>query len=875
MNLTDKITLNGKKERYGTVFLVALSMTLIIFLPFIISGKGYFLQYGDFNVQQYPFYMHAHDMIKSGAWGWDFKTDIGANFIGSYSFYNLGSPFFLLTLLFPQKAVPYLIGPLLAVKISLCAVSAYAYLRNFIRDKDWALIGSLLYAFSGYSLFNIFFNHFHEPMIVFPLLLLALEKLMSENKKGVFCLAVFINAFVNYFFFVGEVIFVIIYFFVRLVSHGNWHFNIGKCLRIAFEAVLGLCLSAALLLPAVVEVLKSPRVDTLLYGWNSLLYPETQRYLNIIESMFFPPDLPARPNFTPDAGAKWGSVAAYLPAFGMVGVIAWLKSHPTHWLKRMFIVLMFFAFIPILNSSFMLFNATYYARWFYMLTLITALTTVTAFNAKNTNLKSGFKWGAGITLAITLALGFTLASPATTSSEAKYGLYAFADRFWVYAAIALVSLGAVLAVIKLQENGKRKIATLVSFGAVVIVSCTMWIYFIAEGHTLSYSNNDYVVPYALEGEEKVSMPEGEKEKAQDAMFRIDTYGTMDNMAMFWDMSSINAFHSIIPHTAVEFYESVGIERVVATRPTAEPYAIRSLLSVKYLFDDAKFSNTFGSPDKITTGDIFGAGVSESDMNMVTYTVSDGDVRIYPEEYKTANPGWSYVSTSCAHNLWQNDFYIPMGFTYDEYITEAEYYSFAEADRAAIMLKALVLSDEDAAQYDGTLSHMDVSTVFVTKEEYFSDCTRRAETSCKETYTPDEKGFSAEIALSESDLVFFSVPYDEGWSASVNGEKAKIYKVNVGFMAVECGEGENEIRFDYKTPGLKAGIVVTLVSIFVLAVYWVLSIRPKFLQKPLGKLYAKIDGVLEYKPIAQAYSLRELRAMEEQNGENTEENKAEN
>ncbi len=858
MDLINKLTLNGKKERYGTVFLIALVMTFIIFLPFVIMCRGYFLQYGDFNVQQYPFYMHAHDMIKSGSFGWDFKTDIGVNFIGSYSFYNLGSPFFLITLLFPSSAVPYLIGPLLAVKISLCAVTAYAYLRHFLKDKDWALIGGLLYAFSGYSLFNIFFNHFHEPMIAFPLLLLALEKLMSENKKGVFCLAVFINAFVNYFFFTGEVIFVIIYFTVRLISHGNWHFNSGKLLRIAFEAVLGLCLSSVLLVPAVVEVLKSPRVDTLLYGWNSLLYPETQRYLNIIESMFFPPDLPARPNFTPDSGAKWGSIAAYLPAFAMVGVIAWLKSYPSHWLKRMFIVLMFFAFIPILNSSFMLFNATYYARWFYMLTLITSLMTVLAFNTKHANLKSGFKWSAGIAIAISLAIGFTLASPSTTSSEAKYGLMNYADRFWVYVAIAIISLCAVFAVIRLQEKGRRKAASLAAFGAVILTSCTMWIYFIAEGQTLSYSNTDYVIPYALEGEEKLIMPNGEKEKAQNAVFRVDTYDTLDNIAMFWDMSSINAFHSIIPHTAIEFYESVGIERVVATRPGAEPAAVRSLLSVKYLFDDAVFTNNFGSADKINTGGVFDPTVSDSDKNTVTFITSDGEVHTYTENYQTANRGWSYVSSSCGHNLWKNDFYIPMGFTYDKYITEAEYHSFAEADRASILLKALVLSDEQAVRYDGMLTHMDVSTVFVTAEEYYADCTDRASVSCGETYTPDKNGFSAHISLSESDLVFFSVPYDDGFSASVNGKKVDIEKVNIGFMAVQCEAGDNEIRFDYKTPGLNIGIVITLVSLFVLVVYWIISVRPKFLHKPLGALYSKIDGILEYKPIAQAYSLRERR-----------------
>ncbi len=856
MNLLEKITLNGKKERTSTVFAIALIINLIIFLPFIISDRGYFLQYGDFNVQQYPFYMHAHDMIKNGSVGWDFKTDIGVNFVGSYSFYNLGSPFFLLTLLFPSGAVPYLIGPLLAVKISLCAVTAYAYLRHFVKDKDWALIGGLLYAFSGYSLFNIFFNHFHEPMIVFPLLLLALEKLMSQNKKGMFALAVFANAFVNYFFFTGEVIFVIIYFFVRLLSRGNWHLNAGKFLRIAFEAVLGLALSAVLLYPAVTEVLKSPRVDTLLYGWNSLVYPESQRYLNIIESMFFPPDLPARPNFTPDSGAKWGSIAAYLPAFGMVGVIAWLKSFPRHWLKRMFIVLMFFAFIPILNSSFMLFNATYYARWFYMLTLITSLMTVLAFNTKNANLKSGFAWGAGIALAISLAIGLTLASPSSSTAEAKYGLYLYPERFWVYVATALVSLVAVLYVIIFRREEKHRLSVLLAFGAVVIVSCTMWIYFISEGQSLSYSNKDYVIPYALEGDKTLEMPEGEKEKAQDGIFRIDTYETMDNMAMFWDMSSINAFHSIIPATAIDFYESVGIERVVATRPDSSAYAVRALLSVKYLFDDAVFGSRFGSVEKISSGGVFDPAVSESDAEVVTYRTSDGETHTYTENYRTANNGWSYVSTSSGHNLWKNDFYIPMGFTYDQYITEAEYYTFAEADRAAIMLKALVLSDEQALRYDGILSHMDVSTVFVTTEEYYADCKNRAAISCGETYKPDSEGFSAQITLSESDLVFFSVPYDEGWSAFVNGEKTEIEKVNVGLMAVYCDAGENDIRFEYETPGGRTGLIITVISLLIFLVYVIFSVRPRFLHKPLGGIYAKIDSILEYKPIAQKYSLRD-------------------
>ena len=87
------------QPRYFFVLAVGFLSAFAVMLPYIVYDSGYFLMYGDFNVQQYPFYMHAHDAILSGQIGWDFKTDLGVNFIGSYSFYNLGSPFFLFTLL--------------------------------------------------------------------------------------------------------------------------------------------------------------------------------------------------------------------------------------------------------------------------------------------------------------------------------------------------------------------------------------------------------------------------------------------------------------------------------------------------------------------------------------------------------------------------------------------------------------------------------------------------------------------------------------------------------------------------------------------------------------------------------------------------------
>ena len=53
------------------------------------------------------------------------------------------------------------------------------------------------------------------------------------------------------------------------------------------------------------------------------------------------------------------------------------------------------------------------------------------------------------------------------------------------------------------------------------------------------------------------------------------------------------------------------------------------------------------------------------------------------------------------------------------------------------------------------------------------------------------GFHAEITLKKDNLVFFSVPYDDGFTAYVNGEETDIIRVDEGLMAVSgSGGGEH-------------------------------------------------------------------------------------
>ena len=112
-----------------------------------------------------------------------------------------------------------------------------------------------------------------------------------------------------------------------------------------------------------------------------------------------------------------------------------------------------------------------------------------------------------------------------------------------------------------------------------------------------------------------------------------------------------------------------------------------------------------------------------------------------------------------------------------------------------------------------------------------------------SFKTDAKGFTASVTREKDSLVFFSVPYDEGWSATVNGTPATVEKVNSGFMAVKVGSGDSVIRFEYSTPGLKAGIIISLISAIVLIIY-IIIVLMFFRDKKARINYPEGDRLIE-------------------------------
>ena len=777
------LTLKPQKELRLSTFFIALFVAVLLFLPYVIMGEGYFIFYGDFNVQQIPFYKECHRAVKSGDIFWNWNTDLGANTIASYSFYLLGSPFFWLTIPFPNSFVPYLMAPLLILKFALSALTAYLYIRRFTHTPDAARLGGLLYAFSGFSVYNIFFNHFHEAIVFFPLLLLSFELFMTENRRFIFAITVFLCCVSNYFFFFGMVVFTVIYFFVRVFS-GAVKVKVSRFFALVFEAVLGVMLSAVILLPTILSVMGNPRLSDTLMGWSAIMYGKEQIYGNILQCFFFPPDIPARPVFFPGANVKWSSLGGWLPLFSMVGVFTFFSTRKNSWLKRMVGICVFMALVPILNSAFYAFNSSYYARWFYMPILLMALMTAVMCEDKNANWSFGYKWVLGITAAVTLVIGFF--PQKNKDGEIIYGLFTSPDdityiaRFWITSLIAIISLIILGILIKvLRKNPKTffKAAT----ACVFIISVIYGNVFIATGRSHSYDIKNVMIDSLIEGEVNLET---------DKNFRIDTYDCVDNTSMYLGYPGINAFHSTVPSSIMSFYDYIGIERSVASRPETDYYAIRGLLSVKYLLNRKD---------------------------------DDADSFVNPETNETAMPGYEYLKTESGYYIYENKNFIPYGFSYESYMNYDFCDGFSDQNRANLMLKAILLNDEQIKKYGHLMQDItetdedEVYSIMFGDEFYENDCEKLAETSCY-YFKTDNTGFTAKVKREKENLVFFSVPYEKGWSATVNGIPAEIEEVNVGFMAVKVPKGDSVIRFNYQTPGLKIGLFTTALFAGVFIIY---------------------------------------------------------
>ena len=781
VNLSRRPQLRRKRDRFWlTVGLCALTAALI-FLPFQIIDGGFFHYAGDFNGQQIGFYRYMNGFVKgmgypdgltsvnghslpSNTFSW--ATDLGSGVMNAYSFYLYGSPFFWLSTLFPQSWLPYLMCPLLVLKFAVAGGGAYLYMRRYVKNLDYAVLAACLYTFSGFGIYNIFFNHFIDVVALFPWMLWALDECIYNGRRGLFAFFVALNLLNNYFFFVGQVVFLIIYFVCKLTT-GEIKLTRGLFGTLAFESLLGVAMGCLLVWPAFLSLLQNPRTTDISSGWGFLTYSAVQQYLAILVSWILPPDSPYIVSIWSEGTIKWTSMTAYLPLCSLAGVVAYWRARRGDSRKRIVAVCAVFALVPVLNSAFYAFNASYYARWYYMPLLIMAAMTVNAWEDPDTDLERP-------TGAIAWAMLATLAFALVPVSEGEDGWsLGVMENPEQYLAVLAFGLGGLILYQWLARGrAEQKQFCRRMLAAVLAFSCVFGIVHIGIGKFGQWNyDSDLVEQYQDSIALQEAFPEGD--------WRVDTYNAHDNLGLWMDKSCLQFFDSTVAPSILSFYSSLGFVRDVRSNPDASYYALRGLLSVRF-------------------------------------TIMPEDVR---QNFEAAvGSGWTYYDSVGGFALYENDNYLPMGFTYEYYVPEDTVESMFTGDACALLVRALGLSEEDIAAYGQYLTPLpeEMQQEF-TYEQYVQDVALRRQSACS-SFQMTNNGFGAEIQLERPNLVFFSVPYDDGFTAYVNGQETEILRVDNGLMAVLCPEGQSTIDFVYVPAGLSLSRTVTLAALVVWAAY---------------------------------------------------------
>ncbi|HIU40007.1 MAG TPA: YfhO family protein [Candidatus Aphodocola excrementigallinarum] len=725
------------KNKTLLAFLSSFLLGTIIILPNIIEGHGVYSLIADFNVQQIPFNKIMNESIKEGSVLWTWYNELGNSFIGSFSFYNLFSPFNIIGFIFPASWFEYLVGPIFILKYAVAGLTSYLFLKRYVKNKNYAILGSILYSFSGFQLTNMMYYHFHDVVALFPLLLYALDKLVYDNKKFIFGLSVTLLAFTNWFFFIGEVVFVVIYYVIKIATK-SYKFKLKTFLNIVFESLLGLCIASIAFIPSILSTMSNARINT---DWTLItsLRHATNNYLEILRGVLFPPEIMSHRAIVTES--NYQSIEMYLPFVGVILSISYFFKKPKNWDSIFMVILVIIMFIPILNSMFFAFTVTYYARWFYMAILIFSLTSIKCLD-ENISFKKG------IIINVILVIAFVLGCFIYTRLFPN-GKFIYDKNYLIVMIVSyLISIFALIII----DSIKKQDLKLKMIYIMVIIFICFWGNFVTYKYKLDSGVSDSDYKEYLNVSQEINLGK---------TARINSSSSCNyNLGLLTKNGDMKSFNSNINGSLFKFYKSIGYERNVSTDLGVENKDLSNFLGAEYI---------------ISCGN--------DDISYLNYNL---------------------IKDSGTFKLYYNKNYKKQGFSVDKFISYEDFNKLGYEDRIITLNDTIVLSKKQINEYQNLFNE---NAIYKKHESKYI-----------------KNGIKSNILSNKSTLAIYTVPYDKGWKATVNGKNTKIEEVDNGFMAIKIDKGKNNIEFKYFPVGLKLGIIMSSISLITFIIYVIINKR---------------------------------------------------
>ena len=101
-----------------------------------------------------------------------------------------------------------------------------------------------------------------------------------------------------------------------------------------------------------------------------------------------------------------------------------------------------------------------------------------------------------------------------------------------------------------------------------------------------------------------------------------------------------------------------------------------------------------------------------------------------------------------------------------------------------------------------------------------------------------------ITAEENEILYTSIPYDNGWTVYIDGKKApkdSVVKISEALTGVEVSAGEHTITFIYSVKYLRESTIISAVFVTVLLIFWVLKTRKwLFFKKSKPNIWQRLE-----------------------------------
>lgn len=228
------------------IILTFLSALIIILCIFYLQKVAPFgnnsLLTIDFFHQYGPMLSELADRIKNGA-NLIYSFSMGMGLPLFRNFFNyLSSPFNIIILLFKHQDILVSYSVVIGLKAIISSCTMFYYLKKKFNNNFLYFIPiSLLYGFCAYFTAYYWNIMWLDGMVFLPLITLGIENIINKNRPLLYIISLCIMLFANYFIAYMICFFSVIYFLAYLIIK-NDHFNIKtilkKCLIFGFSSLL-------------------------------------------------------------------------------------------------------------------------------------------------------------------------------------------------------------------------------------------------------------------------------------------------------------------------------------------------------------------------------------------------------------------------------------------------------------------------------------------------------------------------------------------------------------------------------------------------------------------------------------------------------------